>query len=132
MGNPGPVAAASVAASANAGAGDARAAGVPAPAIHQPAPLRLAVLASGRGSNLQAILDAIAVGTLNATVVGVFCDRPRAAALQRARDAGVPAQALSPRDFASRAAFDQALFDAVDAVAPELIAVDGGSHKFAF
>ena len=88
-------------------------------------PLRLAVLASGRGSNLQAILDAIAGGTLNARVVGVFSDRPRAPALQRARDAGTHAQALSPRDFDTRAAFDQALFDAVDAVAPDLIVCAG-------
>ncbi|TQV07550.1 phosphoribosylglycinamide formyltransferase, partial [Xanthomonas perforans] len=44
------------------------------------APLRLAVLASGRGSNLQAILDAIATGRLHAEVVGVFSDRPQAPA----------------------------------------------------
>ena len=87
--------------------------------------LRLAVLASGRGSNLQAILDAIAIGALNATLVGVFSDRSRAAALQRARDAGAHAQALSPRGFDSRAKFDLALFDAVDAVAPDLIVCAG-------
>ena len=44
---------------------------------------RLAVLASGRGSNLQAILHAIAAGTLKADVVGVFSDRPAAPALQQ-------------------------------------------------
>jgi phosphoribosylglycinamide formyltransferase-1 len=126
MGNREPgIAPHAAAASAHAGAGVTQAAGVPAAAVDQSAPLRLAVLASGRGSNLQAILDAIAVGTLNATVVGVFSDRPRAAALQRARDAGAHAQALSPRDFTSRAAFDQALFDAVDAVTPELIVCAG-------
>jgi len=125
MGNREPGMAPRAAASADAGAAHAHATGVPAPAIPRSAPLRLAVLASGRGSNLQAILDAIAGGTLNATVVGVFSDRPRAAALQRARDAGAQAQALSPRDFTSRAAFDRALFDAVDAVAPELIVCAG-------
>lgn len=125
MGNREPGIAASAAVSADAGAGDAQAAGVRAPAVHRSAPLRLAVLASGRGSNLQAILDAIALGTLDATVVGVFSDRPRAAALQRARDAGAPAQALSPRDFASRAEFDHALFAAVDTVAPDLIVCAG-------
>lgn len=88
-------------------------------------PLRLAVLASGRGSNLQAILDAIAAGVLRAEVAGVFSDRVDAHALQRARDAGVPAQALSPRAFPSRAAFDQALFAAVDAVAPDLVVCAG-------
>ena len=45
--------------------------------------MRLAVLASGRGSNLQAILDAIAAGTLDAEIVGVFSDKPTAQALRR-------------------------------------------------
>ena len=88
-------------------------------------PLRLAVLASGRGSNLQAILDAIAAGTLDARVVGVFSDKTSAAALARARDAGIPAQALRPRSFASREAHDQAFFDLVDACAPDLIVCAG-------
>ncbi|RBC42741.1 phosphoribosylglycinamide formyltransferase, partial [Xanthomonas oryzae pv. oryzae] len=52
--------------------------------MHAPeARLRLAVLASGRGSNLQAIVDAIASGRLRAEVVGVFSDRPQAPALQK-------------------------------------------------
>lgn len=88
-------------------------------------PCRIAVLASGRGSNLQALLDAIAEGSLPARVVGVFSDRARAVALDRARAAGVPAQALSPKSFASRAAFDAALFAAVDAVRPDLIVCAG-------
>ena len=45
---------------------------------------RIAILVSGRGSNLQAVLDAIAAGTLAARIVGVFSDRPGAPALQRA------------------------------------------------
>ncbi len=57
-------------------------------------PLRIAVLASGRGSNLQAMLDAIAAGVLDAEVVGVFSDRPRAPALERARAAGIDALAF--------------------------------------
>ena len=88
-------------------------------------PLRLAVLVSGRGSNLQAILEAIARGALDAVVVGVFSDRASAPALQRAREAGIPAQALSPRDFASRAAFDAALFAAVDVTQPDLVVCAG-------
>lgn len=90
-----------------------------------PRPYRLAVLASGRGSNLQAILDAIAEGSLAARVVGVFSDRPKAWALQRARDAGIPARALAPKAFADRAAFEAALFDAVDAVEPDLVVCAG-------
>lgn len=86
---------------------------------------RIAVLASGRGSNLQALLDAIAAGTLAAEVVGVLSDRAGAQALARARSAGVPARALSPADHPSRAAFDAALFGAVDALAPDLIVCAG-------
>ena len=89
------------------------------------APLRLAILASGRGSNLQAILDAITGGTLDAEVVGVFSDKPGARALQRARDAGLHAEALPARDFAARDDFDDAFFARVDAVAPDLIVCAG-------
>jgi phosphoribosylglycinamide formyltransferase-1 len=87
--------------------------------------LRLAVLASGHGSNLQAILDAIAAGQLDARVVGVFSDRRTAYALERARIAGVPAVVVSPKDFAARAAFDEHLFSQIDAVQPDLIVCAG-------
>jgi phosphoribosylglycinamide formyltransferase 1 len=84
---------------------------------------RIAVLASGRGSNLQAILDAIAQGQLQAEVVGVFSDRPDAEALQR-----MPAPrrwAAAPRDFADRDAYESALGDAVAASAPDWIVCAG-------
>src|SRR3546814_6275536 len=68
----------------------------------QSRPYRIAVLASGRGSNLQALMDAIAEGTLVAEIVGVFFDRPKAVALQRARDVGIAARSLAPQGFASR------------------------------
>lgn len=93
--------------------------------LHDARPYRIAVLASGRGSNLQALLDAIDNGSLQADIVGVFSDRSKAVALQRARDAGIAAQALSPRQFASRAAFDAALFAAIDQVRPDLIVCAG-------
>lgn len=86
---------------------------------------RLAVLASGRGSNLQAILDAVAAGRLGARVVGVFGDRPGAYALQRARDAGIAAAALRPRDYAGREEFDAALFAQVATVGPDLVVCAG-------
>ena len=81
--------------------------------------LRLAILASGRGSNLQAILDAIAAGTLDAQVVGVFSDQPAAQALHR-----VPAPlrwSRSPKSCTDRAAFDDALAEAVAASNPDWI-----------
>ena len=91
----------------------------------QAPPLRLAVLASGRGSNLQAILDAVACGRLDARIAGVFSDRRSSQALERAREAGVPATAVSPKGFASRALFDEHLFSLVDAVHPDLIVCAG-------
>lgn len=87
--------------------------------------LRLAVLASGAGTNLQALIDAIASGELDTDIVGVFSDRPKSLALQRARDAGLPATALSPKSFASRAAFDAAFFAAVDEAQADLIVCAG-------
>lgn len=90
-----------------------------------PVTLRLAVLASGRGSNLQAILDAIAAGTLDAGLIGVWSDRKDAQALLRARDAGIPATAIRPRDYADRGSHDAALFDAIDAAGPDLVVCAG-------
>lgn len=86
---------------------------------------RLAVLASGAGTNLQALIDAVATGALPARIVGVFSDKATATALERARTAGVPATALSPKTFASREAFDAAFFAAVDAAGPDLIVCAG-------
>lgn len=57
---------------------------------------RLAVLASGRGSNLQAIMDAIQAGELTLELVGVASDRPRAQALARAKAAGIPTAVFPP------------------------------------
>ena len=86
---------------------------------------RIAVLASGRGSNLQAIIDAIAGGRLEAELAGVFSDRPRALALERARHLGVPALAVRPGDFDSRADADAELFRQIEAVRPDLIVCAG-------
>ena len=88
-------------------------------------PYTIAVLASGRGSNLRALLDAIADGSLDASVVGVFSDKPACGAMALARDAGIASVALRPRDFADRDAHDEALFSAVAAVQPDLIVCAG-------
>ena len=71
--------------------------------------LALGVLASGRGSNLQAILDACARPGFPARVAVVISDRERAVALERARAARVEARWVNPKDFADREAFDLAL-----------------------
>jgi len=89
------------------------------------APLRIAVLASGRGSNFQALQSAVADGRIDATFVGVFSDRPQAPVLQHARAAGIPAWSATPKAFASRAEFERALFAAVEQVQPQLIVLAG-------
>lgn len=71
--------------------------------------LRVGVLVSGRGSNLQALLDASVRREYPAEVVVVISDREQAAALDRARAASVEAVSLNPKDFADREAFDLAL-----------------------
>jgi phosphoribosylglycinamide formyltransferase-1 len=71
--------------------------------------LAVGVLASGRGSNLQALLDACAAPDFPARVVVVISDRERAQALDRARAAGVEAVWLDPREYVDRESFDLAL-----------------------
>jgi phosphoribosylglycinamide formyltransferase-1 len=80
-----------------------------------PTPLAVGVLASGRGSNLQALLDACADPTFPARVVVVISDREHAAALARARAAGVDALWVDPKAHASREAFDLALVAELEA-----------------
>jgi phosphoribosylglycinamide formyltransferase-1 len=70
---------------------------------------RIAVLVSGRGSNLQSIIDAIREGRLDATLAVVISNRAEAAGLRRAREAGIEAVYVSPRDHADRNAYDAAL-----------------------
>jgi phosphoribosylglycinamide formyltransferase-1 len=84
---------------------------------------RIAVLASGRGSNLQAIIDAIAAGTLDAEVVAVLSDKPEASALHKV--APERRWARSPKDFADRAAFDAALGDALAVFKPDWVVCAG-------
>jgi formyltetrahydrofolate-dependent phosphoribosylglycinamide formyltransferase len=86
---------------------------------------RLVVLASGNGSNLQAILDACANGTLPAQVVAVVSDKPQAYALERARLAGVPALAQPKDRNANRLDYDAALADTVAAHQPDWVVLAG-------
>jgi phosphoribosylglycinamide formyltransferase-1 len=86
---------------------------------------RLAVLASGNGSNLQAILDACAAGSLPAEVVAVVSDRPDAKALARATAAGVPAIPLAKAPAEARSDYDARLVDAVGAHEPDLVVLAG-------
>ena len=88
--------------------------------------LRVGVLVSGGGTNLQAILDAIDNGTItNAKVEVVISNNAGAYALERAKKHGIPAECLSPKDFSDRAAFNDALIGKVDSYQLDLIVLAG-------
>ena len=89
------------------------------------APLVLGILASGRGSNLQAILDAIAAGRCPARVAVVVSDRKDAPALDRARRAGIRAVYLDPHAFPDRVAFDEAVAAVLDEHGVALVCLAG-------
>ncbi len=72
-------------------------------------PVRIGVLASGGGSNMQALMDAIDAGTIHGRIVLVISDQPRAFAVERARCAGIDTALIMPGQFDSRDAFSRAL-----------------------
>ncbi len=88
-------------------------------------PIKLVVLISGNGSNLQAIIDEIESGQLNATIECVISNRPNAPGLQRAAKANIKTQIVDHQDYNSREAFDQALMETIDQIKPELIVLAG-------
>jgi phosphoribosylglycinamide formyltransferase-1 len=88
--------------------------------------MRLVVLASGNGSNLQAVIDAAsAPGNLPGTVVAVFSDKPEAFALERARKAGIPAIAVPCAKGKPRQAYDATLAHAVAEYQPDFVLLLG-------
>jgi phosphoribosylglycinamide formyltransferase-1 len=87
--------------------------------------LSLFVLISGRGSNLQAIIDTIAQGRLNARICEVLSDKAAAAGLRRATQAGITTRVLEARGFPDREAYDAALQGIIDGYHPDLIILAG-------
>lgn len=90
-----------------------------------PHPLRIAVLASGRGSNLAALLAARERGELAAEFVLVASDKAQAGALKLAEAAGIPTLVLDPKAYADRRAFDLDLFGQLAASRAELVVLAG-------
>lgn len=88
-------------------------------------PLRLAVLISGNGSNLQAIIDAIEAGRLNAEIKAVISNDKSAYGLVRATRHGLHTWVLDHRDFADRERFDHALLHYLETVNPDFIVLAG-------
>jgi phosphoribosylglycinamide formyltransferase-1 len=83
------------------------------------------ILISGRGSNMASLLAAAASGALPVRIVGVLSNRPDAQGLLTAAAHGVPTQVLDHRLFAEREAFDAVLAEAIDRLAPDLVALAG-------
>lgn len=86
---------------------------------------RLVVFASGRGSNFLSLIEAVRNGRLPVRIAALFSDRPGCAAVAAARELGIPAVALRPRDFADRVGFDRALFAELTAFEPDLLVLAG-------
>ena len=87
--------------------------------------LRIVVLISGRGTNLQAIIDAVAGGSLPVDLRAVICNEPDAPGIKRAREAGCEAVVVPHRDFSTREHFDAALASTIDAFDPGLVVLAG-------
>lgn len=88
--------------------------------------LRLAVLVSGGGTNLQAVIDGISDGTITNTEIAVVISNNRNAyALERAKKAGIPGICVSPADYENREKFNEALLAAIDSYDPGLVVLAG-------
>ena len=88
--------------------------------------MKVVVLVSGGGTNLQAIIDRVLDGTLkNVEIVGVISNNPGVFALERAARAGIPALVVSPKAYESRELFNLALKETVDSLGAELVVLAG-------
>ncbi|GFD70601.1 phosphoribosylglycinamide formyltransferase [Alteromonas marina] len=86
---------------------------------------KLCVLISGNGSNLQAIIDEITAGRLNAQISGVISNRPNAYGLERAKEAGIEAICLDHTTFDSRESYDEALKAQINAFGADCVVLAG-------
>ena len=88
--------------------------------------LRVLVLVSGGGTNLQAIIDGVAAGTItNVELVGVISNNKGVKSLERAKAAGIPAVCVSPKDYENRDIFNAEFLKKVDEFQPDLIVLAG-------
>lgn len=87
--------------------------------------LRVAVLASGSGSNFQAMLDSPALTEAGAQIVCLLCNVPGARVLERAAGAKIPTEIVSHKDYAAREEFDAAVVERLQGYAPGLIVLAG-------
>lgn len=83
------------------------------------------VLASGRGSNFQAIIDRVRDGTVPAVCSAMITDNPEAYAIERAKQAGIPAEIVSYRSFTDKGSYEQALIRTIEKYDPHLVVLAG-------
>jgi len=88
-------------------------------------PLKLGILVSGRGTNLQAIIDGISRGTLNAEIALVVCNHDGVQAIERAQQAGVPVEVYERTNYTSRLAKQMAIADKLEAAGVDLVVCAG-------
>lgn len=86
---------------------------------------KMAVFASGNGSNFQALYEATQDGRLDADIALVVTDKPSAFVLERAKQAGVPAFSFTPRDYASKQAYEEMLVGKLEEAGVEWLALAG-------
>ncbi|MHA0858039.1 phosphoribosylglycinamide formyltransferase [Paenibacillus sp. CMAA1364] len=87
---------------------------------------RIAVFASGEGSNFQTLVDAAKAGLLGGAKVELLvCDKPQATVVTRAKDAGVPVYTFSPKSYASREAYEEEIVEQLEAMNVDLILLAG-------
>ena len=88
--------------------------------------LKVVVLVSGGGTNLQAIIDSIQKGIVtNTEIAAVISNNKNAYALERAKKAGIPAECISPKEFESREVFNEALLAGIKKYEPDLVVLAG-------
>ena len=87
--------------------------------------INIVVLASGWGSNLQAIIDATKSGYLNAKIAGVISDNEKAYALERARKDNITTLHINPKQYTNREAFDSEMLECLERLDPDLIVLAG-------
>jgi phosphoribosylglycinamide formyltransferase-1 len=88
-------------------------------------PCSIVILVSGRGTNMQAVIDAVADGSLPVEIRAVISNRPGVAALQRATDAGLQCRVLDHTEYDNRMAFDRDLMTLIDSFQPDLVVLAG-------
>ena len=88
-------------------------------------PIRIAVLASGRGSNFQAIIDAVKAGTCDADIRVLITNKPDAKAIDRAKENNIPVEIVDPKAFPTREQYDERIKELLDRYVVELVVLAG-------